>query len=171
MGTRWIAAPAAALGVLAALLAGACCGGGSVAAEQAFDGGGELDWEVEVPDGNKRSLWLQYDVDCPSKRSGGETEPDYEFEGTMNLFAGDESRYTGGLLLADDDAPLDDQGGQIRAGITESCTGSGCDVAGRIKVMDLSSYGPGTHLRIEAALPTQAGSASLQSASLQIRAK
>lgn len=160
------------ISLLIAVSMGACCGGGKVAAEQAFDGDGKVIWEVEIPDGNQRTLWLAYEIDCPVAEDDGDLEPDYDVEGRMRLSAGGEERYEGYLVLASDRAPMEDGGGtSTRVSKGQRCSRSGCTLTGRTKMADLAEYGPGTHLRIEADLPRADNGVTVHDARLQIRTR
>ncbi len=157
---------------LVAISLGGCCGGGSVAAEQALAGDGTFEWEVVVPDGNQRTLWLQYQIDCPAEDGDDGLEPDYDVEGRMRLSAGGEERYEGYLALSSSRAPLEDGGNtSTKVSTKQSCSSGGCSLTGRTKVMDLATYGPGTHLRLEGQLPMNDNGVTVHAASLQIRAK
>ncbi len=161
------------LTVLSPALLTAC--GGKLVAEQPFalaDGKASLDWEVPMPQG-KASLWLDYAMSTPSEvdLTDRGPEPVYNVVGTMSITTSGNTVYDGVLQLDDGQPCTTTTGSSATIGSSESCNPAGCTVTGRRLAMKLENLAEGSPLVIHAELPANGGGASIESLSLQLRAK
>ncbi len=156
-----------------AVLALAC--GGKLVDERAFVQQGErltLDWETTVPEGEP-SFWLAYDLHTGSEydMGRGSTDPVYNAQGTLAVTTGGNAVYDGLLRLDDGQAPTTQLSSTVTVGSSETCGTDGCRVKGRVRTLNLDDLSAGSPLVVEASIPVQGDSVTVEALTLQMRAK
>jgi hypothetical protein len=156
------------------LLLGVACGG-KLVAEQPFAlaaGKATIDWETTVPDG-EASLWLDYALSTGSEShhaSSGQ-EPVYHLAGTLGVTTSDNAVYAGVLRLDSEQPPTTQGGATVTLGASEKCSFEGCELAGRVRILELGELSAGSPLVIRAELPLEGDRISIEGLNMQLRAK
>jgi hypothetical protein len=148
--------------------------GGKLVTEQPFtlaDGRATLAWDVPVPEG-EGSLWLDYQLVTGSEYDIDHGhDPVYDLAGTMTVTTSGNAVYDGVLRVSSSAPPTTQSSSKVTIGSSQSCGGSGCEISGRVRALELSTLATGSPLVIQASLPLEGDQIRIEGLSLQLRAK
>ena len=132
----------------------------------------DLAWSTTAPAG-KASLWLRYELHADTRLAGsGEgSEPVYDLVGSLTVRADGAVVYEGPLELAEDKPPTTALARRTVTGSHSFCGSDGCSAGGRVEILALDGVTAGAPLEIAVHLPAKGGDFSVQSASVQLRAR
>jgi len=162
------------MSIIAALATMTSCGG-KLIAQQPFSVSGDkvtIAWETGVPDGEV-SLWLDYSLETGSEHdiTQGTTDAVYHMKGLLKVTSGGNPVYDGPLYLRSDGPPTTQLTSTVTVGSSQSCSGKGCSMSGRVRALNLDTLSPGSPIVISAALPQDGDQIHIESLVMQIRAK